>query len=252
MKIITITNQKGGVGKTTTALALASGLTHKGYRVLAVDLDPQENFTYSTGTSDNESNIYSFLKGDEKRPPLKKANQGFYVISGSINLADSDREFNDKGREYILKKALEPLKNEFDYCIIDAPPSLSILTVNALTASSGLIVPMNADIYSLKGLETLFALIQKVRKYSNPDLKLEGILLTKFNGRAIINKQIREQLKNIAEQRLGTKLFNSTIREAVAIKEVLFTQKDIFSELPNAKVTEDYKSFIEEFLNKEN
>ena len=270
MKTITITNQKGGVGKTTTALALASGLAHKGYRVLGIDLDPQENLSYSTGASDNENNIYALLTGKiEFRPPLKKemvtlkkevdplkkseiphlkkGKQGFYMISGSLNLANADREFNDTGREYILKEAIAPLENEFDYCIIDTPPSLSILTVNALTASSGVIVPMKTDFYSLQGLEQLYKLVQKVKKYSNPNLCIEGLLLTKYKPRAIINRQIKEQLETIAE-RMGTKVFNSTIREAIAIQEALFLQTDIFTDIPKAKVTEDYKSFVEEFI----
>lgn len=270
MKTITITNQKGGVGKTTTALALASGLAHKGYRVLGIDLDPQENLSYSTGASDSENNIYALLTGKiEFRPPLKKemvtlkkevdplkkseiphlkkGKQGFYMISGSLNLANADREFNDTGREYILKEALAPLENEFDYCIIDTPPSLSILTVNALTASSGVIVPMKTDIYSLQGLEQLYKLVQKVKKYSNHNLCIEGLLLTKYKPRAIINRQIKEQLETIAE-RMGTRVFNSTIREAIAIQEALFLQTDIFTDFPKAKVTEDYKSFVEEFI----
>ena len=264
MKTITITNQKGGVGKTATALALASGLAHKGYRVLGVDLDPQENLSYSTGTSDSEDNIYALLTGkiefrpplkkemvtlkkELKFPPLKKGKQGFYMISGSLNLANADREFNDTGREYILKEALAPLENEFDYCIIDTPPSLSILTVNALTASSGVIVPMKTDIYSLQGLEQLYKLVQKVKKYSNPNLCIEGLLLTKYKPRAIINRQIKEQLETIAE-RMGTKVFNSTIREAIAIQEALFLQTDIFTDIPKAKVTEDYRGFVEEFI----
>lgn len=248
MKTITITNQKGGVGKTTTVLALASGLAHKGYRVLAVDLDPQSNLTYSTGTTDSENNIYALLTGKiDFRTPLKKGKQGFHVIPGSINLANADREFNETGREYILKEALEPLKNEFDYCIIDTPPSLSILPINALTSSSGVIVPMNTDIYSLQGLEQLYRLVQKVRKYSNPELKIEGLLLTQYKPRSIINRQIKEQLECIAAQ-METKVFQSTIREAIAMKEALFMQTDIFTELPKAKVTGDYKSFIDEFL----
>lgn len=247
MKTITITNQKGGVGKTTTALALASGLTHKGYRVLAVDLDPQSNLTYSTGIKDGEMDIYSLLTGSPIFTPLKKGKQGFYMISGSLNLANADREFNDTGREYILKEAIAPLENEFDYCIIDTPPSLSILTVNALTASSGVIVPMNTDIYSLQGLEQLYRLVQKVRKYSNPELAIEGLLLTQYKPRSVINRQIKEQLEGIAAQ-METKVFKATIREAVAIKEALFMQTDFFTEIPNAKVTEDYKCFVEEFI----
>ena len=250
MQIITITNQKGGVGKTTTAHILSAGLTRKGFKVLAVDVDPQTNFTFTAGLDPLEDGftVYDLMKKTASSlQAIKTTPAGFSIIPGSLNLAGADMEFTQAGREYMLKEALEPLEEGFDYCIIDTPPTLGILTVNALTASQKVIVPMGADVYSMQGLSQLQGLIQNVQKYCNPSLTVDGLLLTKYSPRAIINRQIKESLQEVAE-RLQTRLYNTAIREAVAVKEVQFLQSDIFTEYPNANVTQDYTAFIDEFL----
>ena len=147
----------------------------------------------------------------------------------------------------MIREALEPVKEKYDFCIIDTPPTLGILTVNALTASHKIIVPMAADVYSLQGLSQLQGMVENVKKYCNPGLTIDGLLLTKYSDRAIINRNLKDSLQQTAAQ-LHTRLYKTTIREAVAVKEIQFLQSDIFTEYPKAKVTEDYKQFIKEFL----
>lgn len=256
MHIITITNHKGGVGKTTTAQALATGLLHRRFKVLAIDIDPQTNFTYTAGLNPNEAktNIYDLFREDRKNPgavsslqAVQETPAGFFMIPGALGLAGADMEFSQQGREYILKEILQPLENEFDFCIIDTPPTLGILTINALTASQEIIIPVEADIYSLQGLAQLQGVIANTKKYSNPGLTVSGLLLTRYNPRAVINQNLKEALEGAAEQ-LQTKVYKAFIREAVAVKEVHFLQGDLFKEYPRHKVTKDYTAFIDEFM----
>ena len=250
MVTITITNQKGGVGKTTTAHILSAGLARQGFKVLAVDVDPQTNLTFTAGIDPLESgvNLYDLMKKQASSlQAVKPTKSGFSIIPGSLDLAGADMEFTQAGREYMLKEALETLKEEFDFCIIDTPPTLGILTVNALTASQKVIVPMCADVYSLQGLSQLQGLIGNVQKYCNPSLTIDGLLLTKYSPRAVINRQLKESLQEVAEQ-LKTKVYTAAIREAVAIREAQLLQSDIFTEQPKANVTQDYTAFINEFL----
>lgn len=249
MQIITISNQKGGVGKTTTAHALLTGLATMGYKVLALDADPQTNLTYTTGINMDEApDLYNLLKKQASfLEVVQQVKPGFDIIPGSLDLAGADMEFTAAGREYMIREALEPVKEKYDFCIIDTPPTLGILTVNALTASHKIVVPMAADVYSLQGLSQLQGMVDNVKKYCNPGLTIDGLLLTKYSDRAIINRNLKDSLQQTAAQ-LHTRLYNTTIREAVAVKEIQFLQSDIFTEYPKAKVTEDYKQFIKEFL----
>lgn len=249
MQIITISNQKGGVGKTTTAHALLTGLANMGYKVLALDADPQTNLTYTTGINmDDTPDLYNLLKKQASfLEVVQQVKPGFDIIPGSLDLAGADMEFTAAGREYMIREALEPVKEKYDFCIIDTPPTLGILTVNALTASHKIIVPMAADVYSLQGLSQLQGMVENVKKYCNPGLTIDGLLLTKYSDRAIINRNLKDSLQQTATQ-LHTRLYKTTIREAVAVKEIQFLQSDIFTEYPKAKVTEDYKQFFKEFL----
>lgn len=251
MIVYTITNQKGGVGKTTTAHILASGLVKAGYKVLVIDTDPQTNLTYTAGIdTNNTQDLYDLFINDFSLQAIQKTSVGFDMIAGSVNFARADKEFTDTGREYILRDLLEPVKENYDYCIIDTPPTLGILTINALTASNSVIVPMGADIYSLQGLSQLQGLINNVKKYCNPALQLEGLLLTKYNPRAIINRDIKDNLEQVAKN-LNTKVFDVYIREAVAVKEVQAMKQSIFEIYPNSNVTKDYTKFIKLLTGKE-
>lgn len=248
MKTITVTNQKGGVGKTTTALMLSEGLSRKGHRVLAIDSDPQGNLSYTARVESSKSALYSIFTGElETEKAISKSALGFDCITGGKELSRVELEFNETGREYLLREILDPIKEEYDYCIIDTPPTLSLLTVNALTASDSVIIPMSTDAYSLQGLDALITLIGRVRKYSNPSLEIDGILLIKYNSRSIMARQIKDQLGDIARG-YGTRLYDSTIREAVAIREAQFLKKGIFSDNAKSNVKTDCNNFINEVL----
>lgn len=247
MRVIAIANRKGGVGKSTTAAALVSGLTLKGYRVLAVDLDAQRNLTSTMSARVDSKTSLGVLTGDiTAKEAIRKTESGD-IIPASKSLSGADAILTETGKEYRLKEALEPVKEWYDYCIIDSPPALGILTVNALTAANSVIIPAQADIYSLEGIEDLQETIQPVRKYCNPTLEIQGILLTRYSPRSILSRDVTTLAEQLAEQ-LETSLFKATIREAVVVKEAQISQQSLFTYAPKAKVTEDYKAFIEEFL----
>ena len=247
-KIISIINQKGGVGKSTTAEALLSGLTLKGYKTLAVDLDAQGNLTYAVGANSQGATTLGVLTREVDAGDAVQHTPSGDIIPGNKALAGADAFITDTGKEYRLKEALEGRAGEYDYILIDTPPALSILTINALTASNSVIIPAQADIYSLQGIEQLAETIQPVKRYCNPTLEIAGILLTRYNKRSILGQEVAGLARQIA-QRLNTKLFDTTIREAIAIKEAQISQKSIYKYAPNAQVTKDYEAFIEELVN---
>ena len=248
-RIISIINQKGGVGKSTTAEALLAGLTLKGYKTLAVDLDAQGNLTYATGANSQGATSLGVLAREVDAGDAIQHTPSGDIIPSNKALAGADAFITDTGKEYRLKEALESVASEYDYIIIDTPPALSILTINALTASNSVIIPAQADIYSLQGIEQLAETIQPVKRYCNPTLSIEGILLTRYSKRSILGQEVAGLARQIA-QRLNTKVFDTTIREAIAIKEAQISQQSLFSYAPKAPVTDDYRAFIEEVIGK--
>lgn len=250
MVTITLSNQKGGVSKTTTVYALASGLTHRGFKVLAVDLDPQTNLSFSSGVNvlDLGATLYDVLKGSATiGEAILKTDIGFELLPGGLDLASADMDFTQTGREQMLREALDAVKDHYDFCFIDTPPTLGTLTVNAQTASDFQIIPLAADAYSLQGLGNMRKAIGRVQRYCNRDLKVLGLLLTKYNDRQNVSRTVAEVIDQAADQ-LQTRVFRSRIRESVAVKDVCLHQGDIFTEIPNANATIDYNAFIDEFL----
>ena len=246
--IYAVINQKGGVGKSTISAVLLSGLTKKGFSVLAVDLDAQGNLSFTAGAdTQNQKNTFQLLTEKVSVPDLIQHTEHGDIIPSSSSLAGADAFITNTGKEFRLKEALEQLKDNYDYIILDTPPALGILTVNALTAADSAIIPAQADVYSLQGIAQLSETIALVKKYCNPNLKIAGILLTRYSTRAVLNRDIanmmREQAKN-----LDTKLFKTAIREAVAVREAQISQKSIFDYAPKANVTEDFQNFINELL----
>ena len=247
MKSIAIINQKGGVGKTTTALALAAGLSRKGKRVLQVDLDAQANITQTLGADDSGLTVLDVLtrkSGIVKA--IQKTEQGD-VLPASPGLAGLDTVLTSVGKEYRLKEALGELNGNYDYIIIDTPPALGILTVNALAACNEIVIPAQADIFSLNGIKQLYETIQPVREYCNPTLKILGILLTRYSSRSILSRDIADVIEQTA-QSLRTRLFKTTIRENIAIKEAQAKQQNIFSYAPKSNAAADYQAFTEEIM----
>ena len=243
MEIISVINQKGGVAKTTTALALGTGLKRKGYRVLFIDLDAQCNLSYSLGMTEKDTlTAAELLTGDYDPSAIKED-----VIKGAESLSAANLVLTDTGKEYKLKETLKQLQDKYDYCIIDTPPSLGILTVNALTASQSAIVPAQADFYSLQGIGQLVKTINSVKKYCNSELKIKGILLTRYNDRTIISKNLVSVLQQTASQ-LDTKLFKAKIRECTAVKEAQGMRQDVAAYAPQSNAAQDYKDFVKEYI----
>lgn len=243
--IITVTNQKGGVGKTTTCCALISGLAAKNKKVLGIDLDPQGNLGFSLGI-DIESNhtIYDVLKDAvPARQAICHTEYGD-VLPSNILLSSAELEFNRPGREYMLREALEKLENQYDYIIIDTPPALNVLTVNAYVASNSLIVPMAPEILSLLGISQLKNTIDSVRKFFNSNLRVLGILLTRYNKRLNLTKDVEELASEIARQ-LGTTVMDMRIRTSVAAAEAPAHGESILSYSPYSNAAFDYTRLVD-------
>ena len=246
-KAIAVINQKGGVGKSTTALAIGAGLSLKGYSVLFIDLDAQGNLSYTLGADTKGYNAMGVLERPETaKEEIQHTPQGD-IIASSPKLAGADKLLEETGKEYRLKEALESLQGAYDYIIVDTPPALGILTINALTACTGAIIPAQADIYSLQGIAQLNSTIETVKKYCNPSLSIMGIVITRFNGRSIIRREVAEMLEHTAGQ-LHTKLFSSKIRECTALVEAQATKQNIYSYAPRSNATADYKALVDEIL----
>ena len=246
-KALAIINQKGGVGKSTTALAIGAGLSLKGYSVLFIDLDAQGNLSYTLGADTKGYNAMGVLERPETaKEEIQHTPQGD-IIASSPKLAGADKLLEETGKEYRLKEALDSLQGAYDYIIVDTPPALGILTINALTACTGAIIPAQADIYSLQGIAQLNSTIETVKKYCNPSLSIMGIVLTRFNGRSIIRREVAEMLEQTA-QSLNTKLYKAKIRECTALVEAQATKQNIFSYAPRSNATADYKALVDEIL----
>ncbi len=249
-KVISVSNQKGGVGKTTTTCNLAAGLKKKGFRVLIIDLDPQGNLGFSVGAdSETSATIYDVLKGDVKTQFAIQKTDTTDIIISSILLSGIELEFTNTGREFLLKEAIKPIMDLYDYIILDTPPALGILTINAFTASDTIIVPMLSDIFSLQGIAQLYETVERVKKYCNPGLRIAGILLTKFNPRTLLSREIRGTAELIAQD-LNIRLFDSYIRNSVVVSEAQSLQQSILDYAPRNNISLDYLQFIDELMAK--
>lgn len=246
--VIAITNQKGGVGKTTTAAALMTDLTQRGKRVLGIDLDPQGNLGFSLGLDiENRPTLYEVLKGKIAADKAVSATDSGDVLPSNILLSAAELEFNRPGREFLLKGELARLESRYDYMIIDTPPALNTLTVNAYVASDFLIIPMAPEVLSLLGVSQIKETVETVRKCYNARLRVLGILLNKFNPRLTLNREVLELSEQIAAQ-FDTKVFKTKIRASVAVAEAPAHGESVLTYAPRAKPADDFRALVEEIL----
>ncbi len=246
-KIFTVANQKGGVGKTTTALATSSYLSKKGFKVLLVDIDSQGNATLASGFNVGEyQGTYEVLSGESTIDEVIVKGSQFDLLVASNRLSTIDKLLsNETGREYRLKEAFESVNGRYDFIVIDTPPQLSTLTVNALTACDEVIIPVQADAFSIQGTRQLVDSINQAKKYTNSNIKIAGVLLTRYSNRAILSQEIKEMLEDFASK-IDSKLFKTTIRETVVVKESQIEQR-MLSEY-KATASQDYEAFVDELL----
>ena len=244
--IIAVTNQKGGVGKTTTCSALVSGLHLDGHKVLGIDLDPQGNLGFSLGIDIEQSlTIYDLLKGEAEPDDVIRKTKFGDILPSNILLSSAELEFNRSAREFMLRSAIEPVLDQYDYIIIDTPPTLNILTVNAYVTADSLIIPMIPEVLSLLGISQLKDTIEVVQRFFNPRLRVLGILLTKYNKQLNLVKEVEELTGAIAEQ-LGTSILNVKIRNNVAVAEAPAHGQSVLTYAPKSSAASDYNALIKE------
>ena len=242
-QIISIVNHKGGVGKTTSVSSLGVALARMGKRVLLVDLDAQGNLTDTLTKTPGDRSIYDSLRTLETLPVVN-IREGLDLCPSSIDLVSMDLELADKKeREYRLSRLLQGL--DYEYILLDCPPSLGLLTINALTASSKVIIPLTPEALPAKGLGTLLDIIERTKETLNPGLSLGGILITRYTRRKI-NRLVEETLR----ETFGDSVFKTKIRENVDISESPLQGMDIYSYSPNSIGAKDYESLAMEVVSK--
>lgn len=244
---ISIALQKGGVGKTTTALALASTLGFKKKKVLLIDMDGQRDSTYASGIDTLEKSITDVL-GETCAVPDAVIKCKYYDLLGADEFLPNV-ELSNNVESTLLKTVLKPYKNLYDYIIIDTPPALGNLSYMSLVASDYVVIPTEPRPFALKGLGTLNNTIQSIKESLNPDLKVLGILLIKYHNRTILNRDIKDMIEDTAHD-MNTSVFNATIREGVAVPEAETMRIPLIDYAKNSKPNIDYKAFTTELLKK--
>jgi chromosome partitioning protein len=249
MKVISIAQHKGGTGKTTTTLNLGYGLANAGKKVLLVDMDAQANLTDSLEISESSTiegkNMYHYMTMKAKNPTPLKVTENLFILPSSIDLAGAETEMNSiPSRDLVLKKILQKIDG-FDFVLIDCPPSLGVLTLNALIASNEVYVPMQAELLPYKGLAKLSDVLALIREMSDSTIDISGILLTMTQG-TVLNRDII----NILKEQYGDRVFSSMIRRNIAISEAITQKKSIFEYAPESNGAKDYSEFVNLVLSK--
>lgn len=251
-KIISFSNQKGGVGKTTTCVNLAAYLATKGYKCLIVDLDPQGNATSGLGFAKSEvkNSVYNVMIDDMpiEDAVVKTCVENLDLLPSNIDLAGAEVELvYVKDREHVLKRVLEKARASYDFITIDCPPSLGLLTINSLAASDTVIIPIQSEYYALEGLSQLMNTIRLVVKHLNPSLKIEGVVLTMSDNRAIISRQISAEIKKF----FGKRVYETAIPRNIRLAEAPSHGVPIMLHDTKCSGAKAYLAFTEEFLEKQ-
>jgi len=248
-KIIAVTNQKGGVGKTTVCAGICGCLSKMGKSVLAIDLDPQGNLSFSLGADINENayTIYNVFKGEVDLYDVIRHTESCDIACSNILLSGAELELNAIGREHILRDQLDLIAADYEYVVIDTPPALSVLTINAYAAANWLIIPLIPEILSLQGLSQLKETIFAVKKYYNQTLEVRGILLNKYDPRLILTKEV-EELAHIVAEQLDTDVFETKILKSVTLAEAPAHAKTIVDYAPRSKSAAEFRELTCELL----
>ena len=250
-RVIAVANQKGGVGKTTTAINLSACLAEKGQKVLAIDMDPQGNMTSGLGIDKDEveKNIYDLMIGQAGVDEVlqKEAIENLDVIPTSIDLSAAEIELigvDDK--EFIIRNAVQPIKDDYDYIIIDCPPSLSLLTVNAMTTADSVLVPIQCEYYALEGLSQLIHTVNLVKERLNPNLEMEGVVFTMYDSRTNLSAQVVENVKS----HLNQKVYRTVIPRNIRLAEAPSYGQPINIYDPKSAGAESYLALAEEVIDR--
>lgn len=246
-RVIAIANQKGGVGKTTTSVNLSAGLAKLGKKVLLIDIDPQGNATSGVGMNKSEINesIYDVLINDVALSEIIHNGNidNLYIAPTTISLAGAEIELvSTISREARLKNAVESVKEKFDFIIIDCPPSLGLLTLNALTAADGVLIPVQCEYYALEGLSQLLSTISLVQKHLNAQLEIDGVLLTMYDARTNLSAQVADEVRKFFDNRV----YDTIIPRSVRLSEAPSHGESILEYDPKSKGAEVYLQFAKE------
>jgi chromosome partitioning protein len=243
--IISLANHKGGVGKTTSVQNIGAGLARAGKRVLLIDFDPQANLSDGFGYRDLDYGIFEAMLG-EIDPPVIQVQHNLSLLPAHIGLAGAEMYFSTyTARERILqKKIIDRVGEGFDFILIDCPPSLGLLTINAFTASNEIYIPLDAEYFSMRGLDNLQELINRVREDLNPKLEITGVFFTKFDGRLVIKSNV----EGLIRERFGDKVFDTSVRSNIAVAEAQAQGIDVYSYDPRCNGARDYEQLTGEVL----